>query len=59
MLYELLEARGLVPLAPPFKAAVEGYKAPGKGEDRGTLPESEVARALEFGRELGAALSSR
>ena len=50
VLYELLEARGLVPLAPPLKAAVEGYKAPGKGEDRGTLPESEVARALEFGR---------
>lgn len=59
VLYELLEAGGLVALAPPFKAAIEGYQPPGKGEDRGTLPESEVARALEFGRELGAKLSGR
>mgnify|MGYP000144443688 CR=1 FL=1 len=59
VLYKVLEAGGLVALAPPFKAAIEGYKAPGRGEDRGTLPESEVARALEFGRELGDKLSSR
>ncbi|MBC7247556.1 MAG: flavodoxin family protein [Actinobacteria bacterium] len=59
VLYGILEARGLVPLAPPFKAAIEGYKPPGKGEDRGTLPEGEVARAREFGRELGGKLSSR
>ena len=56
-LYELLDAGGLVPLAPPFKAGIEGYKAPGK--ERGTLPETEVARAEEFGRELGAKLSGR
>ena len=59
VLYELLEAGGLIPLAPPFKAAIEGYKPPGKGEGRGTLPESEVARAREFGRELGGKLSGR
>lgn len=58
VLYELLEAGRLVPLAPPFKAAIEGYKPPGKGEDRGVLPDSEVSRALEFGRELGAKLST-
>ena len=54
-LYELLEEGGLVPLAPPFKAGMKGYEPPGK--ERGTLPESEVARAEEFGRELGAKLS--
>ena len=53
-LYELLEEGGLVPLAPPFKAGIEGYEPPGK--ERGTLPETEVARAEEFGRELGAKL---
>ncbi len=58
VLYELLEKGGLVALAPPFKAAIEGYNPPGKGEDRGTLPESEVERALEFGRALGARLAS-
>ena len=58
VLYEMLEAGGLTALAPPFMAAIEGYKAPGRGEDRGLLPESEVARALEFGRELGGKLSS-
>lgn len=58
VLYEILEAGGLRPLAPPFKAAIEGYKPPGKGEDRGTLPESELARAREFGRDLGGKLSS-
>lgn len=54
-LYELLEKGGLLPLAPPFKAGMKGYEPPGK--ERGTLPESEVARAEEFGRELGAKLS--
>jgi flavodoxin len=53
-LYELLEEGGLVPLAQPFKAGIEGYKPPGK--ERGTLPETEVARAEDFGRELGARL---
>ncbi len=57
VLFEILEAGGLVALAPPFKAAIEGYKSPGKGEERGTLPESEVARAREFGRELAGKLS--
>jgi flavodoxin len=55
VLYEMLEAKGLSPLAPPFKAAIEGYEPPGK--QRGTLPDSEVARAEEYGRELGAKLS--
>ncbi len=59
VLHEMLEGGGLVALAPPFKAAIEGYKPPGKGEDRGTLSEGEVERAREFGRELGAKLSSR
>ena len=53
-LYEFLEEGGLVPLAQPFKAGIEGYKPPGK--ERGTLPETEVARAEDFGRELGARL---
>jgi len=56
-LYELLEEGGLVPLAPPFKAGIEGYKPP--GFEKGTLPETEVARAEEFGRELGAKLSGQ
>jgi len=59
VLYEMLEAGRLVALAPPFKAAIEGYKPPGRGEDRGILPDSEVERAQEFGRELGGKLSSR
>ncbi|MDY6795664.1 MAG: flavodoxin domain-containing protein [Actinomycetota bacterium] len=59
VLYELLESGGLVALAPPFKAAIKGYKAPGRGENRGVLPESEVERAREFGGELGGKLSSR
>lgn len=58
VLYGILEAGGLVALAPPFKAAIEGYKPPGKGEGRGTLPESEVTRAREFGRELGEKLTN-
>ncbi len=58
VLYGILEAGGMVALAPPFKAAIEGYKPPGKGEDRGTLAEGEVARAREFGRELGGKLTS-
>ena len=57
VLYGILEAGGLTPLAPPFKAAIEGYEPPGKGKGRGTLPDSEVERAREFGRELGAKLS--
>ncbi len=59
VLHEMLEAGGLAALAPPFKAAIEGYKPPGRGEDSGILPDSEVERAQEFGRELGGKLSSR
>jgi flavodoxin len=51
----VLTAGGLIPLAPPFKAGIDGYRS--FGRDRGTLPESEVTRAREFGRELGAELS--
>jgi menaquinone-dependent protoporphyrinogen IX oxidase len=47
-LHELLQANGLRPLAPPFKAGVEGMHGP--------LKEGEVERAEEFGRELGARL---
>ena len=57
LLYKLLEEGGLLPLAPPFKAGMEGYEPPGK--ERGTLPESEVSRAEDFGRELGAKLSGQ
>jgi flavodoxin len=59
VLNEILENGGLVALAPAFKAAIEGYQPPGRGENRGTLPDGEVARAEEFGRELGAKLSGR
>jgi flavodoxin len=59
VLYELLERGGLKPLAPPFKAAIEGYKPPGATKKmRGLLPESEVARAEDFGRELADKLSA-
>lgn len=57
VLHEMLEAKGLAPMAPPFMAAIEGYEPPGK--QRGSLPDSEVARAEEFGRELGAKLSGQ
>jgi menaquinone-dependent protoporphyrinogen IX oxidase len=55
LLYEILEKGGLVALAPPFKAGIEDYKSGGR--DKGSLPESEVARAEDFGRELGVKLS--
>jgi menaquinone-dependent protoporphyrinogen IX oxidase len=57
VLHEMLEAKGLAPMAPPFMAAIEGYEPPGK--QRGSLPDSEVARAEEFGRELGAKISGQ
>ncbi len=57
VLYEKLETGGLVALAPPFKAGIEDYKSGGR--ERGSLPESEMARAEEFGRELGAKLSGK
>ena len=59
VLYKLLEGHGMVALAPPFKAAIEGYRPPGNEGHRGTLPDSEVARAREFGRELGGKLSRK
>lgn len=59
VLHEMLLEGGLVALAPPLMAAIEGYKPPGRGEGRGFLPDSEVARAEDFGRELGGRLSSQ
>ena len=60
VLYDVFEEGGFAALAPALKISIEGYRAPGRTEeDRGTLPESEVERAQEFGRELGAKLSSR
>lgn len=56
VLHKLLASSGLKPLAPPLKIAIEGYKPPGTTH-RGTLPESEVERAREFGRDLGEKLS--
>jgi menaquinone-dependent protoporphyrinogen IX oxidase len=57
VLYDILEQGGLQPLAGPFSAAIDGYKPP--GVHKGTLPESEVLRAEDLGRELGARLSAR
>ena len=57
VLYDLLERGGLVPLAPPLKVGIEGYKS--FGRSKGSLPESEVIRSGDFGRELGAELSKR
>jgi flavodoxin len=58
VLYDILESGGFKPLAPALKISIEGYHAPGRTEeDRGTLPNSEVERAEEFGRELGAKLT--
>ena len=56
-LHEILAAGGLIPLAPPFKAGIEGYKSGGR--TKGSLPQSEEARAEDFGRELGAKLSGQ
>jgi len=47
---ETLEAAGLVPLALPLKASVEDMHGP--------LSEGELERAEEYGRELGAKLST-
>lgn len=46
VIYEILQGGGLAPLAPPFKAGIEGYKPP--GVQKGTLPDSEVARAEQL-----------
>ncbi len=45
---DLLRNKGLLPLAPPFKALVTGMKGP--------LEEGEAERARQFGRDLAAAL---
>lgn len=58
VLFEMLEGGGFVPLAPALRISIEGYRAPGRTEEqRGTLAESEVRRAEDFGRELGTKLS--
>ncbi|MBN2169191.1 MAG: flavodoxin domain-containing protein [Actinobacteria bacterium] len=58
VLYEILEEGGFRAMAPPLKISIEGYRAPGRTEDqKGILTESEIARAEEFGRTLGARLS--
>ena len=44
-IHEMLAKRGLLPLAPPFKAAVMGL--------RGPLIAGEADRAVQFGRDLG------
>jgi len=60
ILYNILEEGGFSALAPALQVSIEGYHAPGRTqEDRGTLPDSEVARAEEYGRELGAQLSAQ
>jgi len=47
-IYLALVAKGLRPIAPAFKAGVAGMKGP--------LVDGEPERALEFGKEVGAAL---
>lgn len=54
-LYEILEKGGMLPLAPPLRIGIEGYKAP--GIVRGTLPESEVERARGYALEIGRKLA--
>ncbi len=57
VIFDILEKGGFVPLAPALRISIEGYRPPGRTEEqRGTLAESEVERAVEFGRELGAKL---
>jgi flavodoxin len=45
----LLREKGLLPLAPPFKALVTGMKGP--------LAEGELERAAQYGRDLACALN--
>ena len=49
-IYEILEANGLEPLAPPFKAGVQNMHGP--------LVGGELERAVEFGRQLGIHMGS-
>ena len=56
LLYDILEKDGMKPLAPPLKIGMEGYKPPPKLE-KGTLSDAEIARAEDFGREIGKSLA--
>lgn len=55
LIYDILEKDGMKPLAPALMIGLEGYKPPPKLE-KGTLPDSEIERAKEFAREIGAKL---
>ena len=57
VLHDILEKDGMKPLAPPLSIGIEGYKPP--GIVKGILPESEIARAEEFAREIAAKLSDK
>ncbi|HEY5493963.1 MAG TPA: flavodoxin domain-containing protein [Candidatus Anoxymicrobiaceae bacterium] len=57
LIYDILEKDGMKPLAPPLIIGMEGYKPP-PALEKGTLPDSEIDRAMEFAREIGAKLSS-
>jgi len=57
LIHDILEQDGMKPLAPPLKIGLEGYKPPPKLE-KGALPDSEIARARDFGHEIGAKLST-
>ncbi len=58
VLYGILENGGFTALGPALKISIDGYKAPGRTqEDRGILPEGEVARAEQYGREIGGKLT--
>jgi menaquinone-dependent protoporphyrinogen IX oxidase len=48
-IYELLKKKGLKPVAPAFKAAVEDLQGP--------LADGELENALEFGKQVGASLN--
>ena len=57
LIHDILETDGMKPLAPPLSIGMEGYKPPPKLE-KGTLSDTEIARALDFGRDIGAKLST-
>ena len=56
LIHDILEQDGLKPLSGPLKIGLEGYKPPPKLE-KGALPDSEIERARDFGREIGARLA--
>ena len=51
LIYDILEKDGMKPLAPPLSIGLEGYKPPPKLE-KGTLPDTEIDRAVEFASEM-------